>query len=314
MTRRRSAFVVFGSAVAIAAVIAGAYAARPNGGSGPESGRSGSPEGPTSRITPAGWDGKGVPPVTLHLGRRTATLEPWAYCWENACVDGLRPARLEDVSSGDRVPFSFPEPGWSFEATFNEAGKRCGGRSITVPVQSTGPRTFELGVAGPAGTWDVDLFGRAPAGGDVIASFRWTTHRLGTLPEPDGYLGIISTTGGERHVYRPELALHDLASSPREATAVITVTAAGGASRTLPVLRAEGGCGSDGHVFFRGEDAMSAGLLDLGALPYTYSVELTLDGERYTGTAVYPDDEIKGLEPYATLTFDPPLPKYMRAG
>ena len=36
-----------------------------------------------------------------------------------------------------------------------------------------------------------------------------------------------------------------------------------------------------------------------------------MDGTTYTGTAVYPDDEIEDLEPYTALTFDPPLPAYI---
>jgi hypothetical protein len=308
MTRRRVTVATLAAAAAVAVISAAAWAVSGDSGDEPPAGGERRAAGSDSPIQPARWDGEGVPPVTLHLSTRTVTLDPWAYCYDTACVDGIQPEHPEEVGSPDLVRFSFPEPGWTFEARFTEVGSDCP-RTITVPATSTGPKTFELEPAGPAGTWDVDLFGRGD-GGDVITTFRWRTPRAGTLPEPDAYLGIVSTTGGDTHVYAPELAINDLASTPENATAVITVTAADGASRTLPELRPTRGCTSVGNLFFNGPDDMRAGLADLGPLPYTYTVDLTMDGTTYTGAAVYPDDEIEGSEPYASLTFDPPLPAY----
>jgi hypothetical protein len=318
-TRRRAGFAVVGSAAAIAAILAGTTMLRADGTTDPDPAPPFATEtstDPTATQTPAppmeapSWDGKGVPPLSLLLGDEVVVLAPWTSCYANGCRDGLRPEHLDDVGSPESMAFSFPVPGWKFEATFRDPGDDCG-RSITVPATSTGERTFTVDPAGPPRTYAVDLFGRGP-GGDVIYSFRWTTPAAGTLPEPDGYLGLLSTSGGERHVYSPELSLNDLARTPENATAVITVTAADGATRTLPTLRPERGCYGEGHVFFQGSDGLvdALGLVDLGPLPYTYSVRIVLDGTTYTGTAVYPDDEIKGQEPYAALTFEPPLPAY----
>ena len=224
--------------------------------------------------------------MTLHLGKRTVPLAPWTYCYGGVCADGWPPKDLADAGSREEVRFSFPLPGWEFEVTFTETSGPCP-RAITVPAERTGPRTFMVRPAGPPRSYDVTLFGRGD-GGDVVTSFRWTTEISGTLPEPDGFLGIVSITGDEQFVYQPELALNDLAATPRGATALITVTAANGASRTLPELAwREKRCDYAGSVFMQGTD-----------------------GTTYTGTAIYPDDEIDGSEPYAALTFDPPLPAY----
>ncbi len=255
------------------------------------------------------WDGEGVPPLTLMLDDRMVVMAPWSYCYANACIDGMPPEGLDHVGSPDAVRFSFPEPGWTFEATFKEAGDECG-RSITIPAEATDGHEFEVPAAGPADDWEVDLFGRGP-GGDVIYTFGWTTPTLGTLPEPDGYLGLISVSGDETHVYGAELSINDLASTPANATAVITLTAANGATRTLAPMHPTRDCMGEGQLFFRGPDSLVQGLEDLGPFPYSYTVKLTMDGTTYTGTAVYPDDEIKDLEPYTALTFDPPLPAYM---
>lgn len=176
-------------------------------------------------------------------------------------------------------------------------------------VEKTGDYTFLVPPAGLPGEYDVDVFGRGP-GGDVITTFAWATSAAGFLPEPDGYLGIVSGTGGDLHAYPPELGLNDLAETPRKASAVITVTAANGKSLTMPALAPEPGCYSAGQLFFRGTDSLGSQVLDLGPKPYRYSVEVTLDGATYTGTGVFPDDETKGSEPYVDLDWEPPLPAY----
>lgn len=315
-SRRRRAAAVVGGAAAIAVIVAGTTWLRPGDDTtdpGP-SVATGGPVSPspsptsTAPAEPPEWDGKGVPPLTLMLSDRMVVLAPWTYCYGNACVDGAPPAHLDEVGSPEVVHFSFPEPGWSFEVTFKEKSNGCG-RSITVPARSIGDTAFSVTPAGSAGAWDVQLFGRGPQGGDAVYSFGWTTSTTGTMPEPDAYLGIVSTTGDETHVYAPELAINDLRSTPDEATAVITVTDAHGASRTLEPMHPEPGC-SEGTLFFRGADSLVNVLQSVAEVPVTYTVRLTMDGTTYTGTAVYPDDEIKGNEPYASLTFDPPLPAY----
>ena len=140
----------------------------------------------------------GVPPLTLMLANRMVVMAPWSYCYGNACIDGMRPEGLDHVGSPDVVRFSFPEPGWTFEVTFKESGDECG-RSITVPAESTDDDTFEVPAAGPAGDWEVDLFGRGP-GGDVTTRSAGP-HRPSARCRSRGYLGLISVSGNKTHIY-----------------------------------------------------------------------------------------------------------------
>jgi hypothetical protein len=284
--------------------------------SSPSSSSSPAPEGtsePSDRPEPGlpevvPWDGEGwAPPLTLDLDGTRVPLKPWTACYATGCYDGMPPEELHDVGTREEVPFSFPDSGWSFEATFRAVGPGCS-RAITVPVQKTGDRTFAVHPAGPAGTWDVDVFGRGE--GDVITTFRWTTSARGEMPEPDGYLGVVADHDGRPDSYGVELSLNDLATHPREAVAVVTVTAANGESLTLEPMRPEGTCYHEGHVFFRGSEAQGDRAAALGPAPFRYDVGLTLDGVQHAATAVWPRDQIKGLAPYASLTFDPPLPAY----
>jgi hypothetical protein len=48
-----------------------------------------------------------------------------------------------------------------------------------------------------------------------------------------------------------------------------------------------------------------------GAGPFTYTVEVTLDGRQYVGTAKWPTDEEPDIAPRVPLTWDPPLPSYV---
>ncbi len=85
-----------------------------------------------------------------------------------------------------------------------------------MPTEKTGTYTFQVPEAGPPGDYLVELFGRGP-GGDVVTTFAWTTTAPGIMPEPDGYLAIVSGSGGERFGYAPELSLNDLARTPANA-------------------------------------------------------------------------------------------------
>ena len=56
----------------------------------------------------------------------------------------------------------------------------------------------------------------------------------------------------------------------------------------------------------------SAGLAAtrIGAGPFTYSVDLTLDGTTYRGAGTWPTDETPDAAPAVPLTWTPELPSY----
>lgn len=114
------------------------------------------------------------------------------------------------------------------------------------------------------------------------------------------------TTGGG-----PELHLADLARTPASAAASWTVTDRAGSSVTVPLRREESRCERDGAVSFQGRELTPAELDSLSGASVTYTVEVSLDGKTYTGTAQWPQDETSEA-PYTRFTFEPPLPAYRR--
>ena len=61
-------------------------------------------------------------------------------------------------------------------------------------------------------------------------------------------------------------------------------------------------------MYWDGPDDRGLAAAALGGGPFTYKVELVLDGARYLATAAWPANEIAGNEPSVALRFTPDLP------
>ncbi|HEX9993974.1 MAG TPA: hypothetical protein VGB14_13680 [Acidimicrobiales bacterium] len=263
---------------------------------------------PTGGGPPPGEDPGGPipapPPVTVRAGTTELELRPWTYCYGNGCADGIPPSDPPDVGATDRVEVAYPLPGWRFGATFRAVGSECP-RQQEVALEHEADGTWSLGPAGPAGTYDVTLFGQGD--GDLFVTFRWTTPRDGPMPTPAARLAVVADHDGRPDSYGVELELSSLAATPDEAVATVTVRAANGRSTTFTATRAPG-CIAEGTVYWDGPDADGLAAAALGDPPFTYEVEVVLDGTRHRATAVWPDDQIEGNEPSVALAFDPALP------
>lgn len=245
---------------------------------------------------------------------RVIDEEPWTACLGSGCWDGAPGlgGQIPSVGSPDALYFAFDYPGWHFHwVSFNPVDQECGGRTITVRATPVTDRVFRVDPAGLSGEWRVDVFGRAPAGGDAVTSVRWTTPVDGTMPEPSASGSLFTDEDGTRVAPYggPELHLADLAGTPAKAVASWTVTDRAGTSVTLPLHRKELRCAADGAVSFQGRDLSLAELDSLSGASVTYTVELSLEGKTYIGTARWPQDETAEA-PYTKFTFDPPLPSY----
>jgi hypothetical protein len=265
---------------------------------------------PSSGIEVVEWDGEGFgPPLTLDLDGERVDLDPWTTCYDKGCADGAPRPPYVDVGQRDAVPFSFPDAGWTFDATFRTGDYGDCPRAITVPVRKTGERTFEVTPAGPPGPWLVDVFGRGP-GGDVITTFTWTTREAGALPAPPrGSAAVLADHDGVLDSYGVEIFVQDLGSQPRQASATVTVTSAGGRSVTL-TPRWSRECDSEGSLSFTASDDQGRRATRLGDGPFTYDVALTMDGRTYHGLGTWPDGETEDIAPHVPLTWAPPLPAY----
>lgn len=240
---------------------------------------------------------------------------PWTACLHNGCWDGapgLGEKSIPSVGSPDSLYFAFAYPGWDFEyVSFHPVDRDCGGRVISVPAEKMDERLFRVDPAGLAGEWRVDVFGYGKDGGDAVTSIRWTTPTDGTVPDPKATGAVFGDASGERTTYGPpELHLRDLAATPRVATGTMTVADENGTSVSVPLTRRKFHCEDAGAFSMNGAELSAQQLRRLTGTSYTYTVDLRLDGERYTGTAVWPRDELADEAPYTAFTFDPPLPAY----
>ncbi len=245
------------------------------------------------------------PPVTVRSGDRSIDLAAWTFCFGNLCADGNQPADPPDVGSPEEVTVEFPLPGWSFTASFVPAGQRCG-RVQQAPLTETADGRFILRPIGHADTYDVTLFGRG--NGDLFVTFRWTTPTDGPLPEPEARLAVLAGHDGQVDSYGVELEVSNLARTPLKAEATITVRARSGEEITFEATRAKSRCWPEGTVYWDGPDQRGLDAAALGKRPFTYEVDLVLDGTHYVATASWPTDEIAGNEPSVALEFTPDLP------
>ena len=245
------------------------------------------------------------PPVTVRFFGESVALRPWTYCYGNACVDGMPPARPAEVGDPEQVVVEFPLERWSFGASFRLATRECG-RVQDVSLAAVGRGRFVLRPAGHAGTYDVTLVGRGA--GDLFATFRWTTPVDGALPTPRARLAVLAGHDGTLDSYGVELELTNLARTPKRASARITVRAADGAALTFAAKRSPARCLPEGTVYWDGPDEKGLAAAALGEGPFTYRVVLELDGARYAATATWPADVIAGNEPSVALRFRPSLP------
>lgn len=240
--------------------------------------------------------------------------QPWAACLGSGCWDGGPGlgGPVPSVGSPDALYFAIDYPGWKFHwVTFNPVDDECGGRTITVRATSVTDRIFRVDPTGLRGEWRVDVFGRAPAGGDAVTSVLWTTPEDGSMPEPRANGSLFTDQDGRRVAPYggPELHLSDLARTPRSADASWTVTDGAGTSVTVPLRLQELRCERDGSASFQGRELTPIELSSLSGTSLTYTAEVSLDGMTYTGAAQWPQDET-AQAPYTRFIFEPPLPAY----
>lgn len=245
---------------------------------------------------------------------RVVDEQPWTACLGSGCWDGAPGlgGTIPSVGSPEVLYFAIDYPGWKFHwVSFNPVDDECGGRSITVRATPVTDRIFRVDPAGLHGEWRVDVFGRAPAGGDAVTSVRWTTPDDGAMPDPRATGSLFTDQDGKRVAPYggPELYLADLARTPTSAAASWIVTDSAGTSVTVPLRPKESRCEQDGAVSFQGRELTPVELNSLSGASVTYTAEVSLDGKTYTGTAQWPQDETAEA-PYTRFTFEPPLPAY----
>ncbi len=268
------------------------------------------PPSPTVTITGGPrYDGEGTPeqppPFRVRYDDTELLLYPQTYCWSSGCVDGVLDEG-PDVGSPDELFVWVPLAQFTdLHVSQHEGGMTnyCG-RSVEALVTSLGEGWWSVRPQGPAGDYTVSIF--AGGNGDMIGNVRWHTPADQPLPPVEASLSLIANHDGRPDSYGLELAIANLATSPAQYSATITVTAANAASMVIEATPGEA-CQAVGSLWFNGPADQAAQAAALGDFPFTYEVELVLDGVTHVATATYPDDETPGAEPAVALEFTPPL-------
>jgi hypothetical protein len=257
------------------------------------------------RVGLAGDDLAPPPAVRVHYGDESIVLRPSTWCYRSTCVDGPPPPNPREVGSPEQIVVEYPLDRWRFSASFRPTGEPCP-RSFPARLEETAPGRFVLNPVGYADDYDVHLFGQGPEG-DASTTFRWTTTSDGPLPTPSAYVGIIAASEGQISSYGVEMQVMNVGVALDHVHARITVTAADGDSLTFSP-RPDDECRADGQLFWDGPAAKGKQTARLGPAPFTYDVDLTLDGRTYEAVATWPDDLIPNYKPYVRLHFSPALP------
>lgn len=257
--------------------------------------------------TPYDLEMEQPPPFRIRYDDTELHLHPVTYCYIGGCVDGWD-ENPPSIGSPEVLYVFVPVRRFD-ELTVNqvEGGDPCTGRQVSAEVKSLGEGWWSVHPRGPAGEYRVSIF--AGGDGDMVADVLWRTPYDRPLPDPSARLAVIADHDGRPDSYGVELAVTDLPATPTEYSATITVTAANGRSITFDANPAPEACRGEGAASFDGPNDKGRQAAALGDFPFTISVQLTIDGTTYVGTATYPDDEIEGYEPYIALSFDPPLPR-----
>lgn len=259
------------------------------------------------------------PDVVIRAGDDVvAELSPFSASWTTSQgngrarlhADGVPPHPLPDVGAHPELVVEFPEDGWDFTAGFSRVDDPCA-RNPIIELERLSPTTFALPSAGEAGTYEVSLSGKRDSS-RVSTKFRWTTTTEGKLPPPEAWLAIISGDHDTIESYGTTLSITGLAESSGQASATINVTAAGGESITFeaePIHHGPEGCASrEGELMWSAPADRGLEAAQVGDAPFTYTVDLVLDGRAYQGTGTWPDDVIENKGPAVAMTFEPPLP------
>ena len=294
MTRRRRTLLARLSLPPLVLLAAGCGSATGVGGDGPGSGGDGSE------------DVDAPPPVEIAYDGGSASLDPWTYCYGSVCADGAPPEEPHFVGSPAEVRVSYPLEGWTFSADFSPAGDACG-RHQQVELAPGPDGVTVVRPVGLAGRYDVTLAGAQEGGGDLFTTFRWDTTTDGALPEPTARAAVLADHDGALDSYGVELALTNLAATPRTAEATIEVRGETGRTVTL-VPRRQRGCQPEGSVSWLLGDRAAHEATTLDGDTFTYRVVVVLDGAEHVATATWPDDVIEGNEPSVALDFLPALP------
>ncbi|WP_137291942.1 hypothetical protein [Nocardioides dongxiaopingii] len=259
----------------------------------------------TSPLEPDDGVGDEPPRLVLDGTRGPVPALQGSYCWGSTCADRAFPAPVDVPLVAPVAPLraAFPLAGrWDADVTPGVGDPGCA--RYPVLVEPGADDQLLLTPSGPGGDRVGSYFVRPEAGGDTSGLWRWP------VPARDGralaWLDLRQNTpssGGEAGV-----TLHvDDAAVDGDVSASVRITAADGAvGVTVALPRTDQHCDGDGFVELGTPWGVRQQRIDgIGPAPYSYVVDLVVDGTHHTGTGTFAGGTGGGD---SRITFDPPLP------
>ncbi|WP_183097893.1 hypothetical protein [Nocardioides pelophilus] len=303
--RTRGALAVGAAGAATAAVaVAVAVGGPDDGRTAPPIATDGTDSSPVVELTPNSATGSAPPALVLGAPGGAVDALQGSYCWANGCGDMVLPKAEDapDVGSVSPLNVAFPRPGqWSINLREGTDGRSCA--SYPALIEPDNETHLQLTPSGPAANRFASYFVYA-AGGDTSGFWRWTVARDGV---PLSWMTVTQNSPSSGGMTDLTLVIDD-AAVDGDVSAEVTVEAADGATDTFALSEVDQHCDGDGFVELAiPEDTPEQRIDGLGPAPYDYRVDLTVDGQTYTGTGSWSG---QGTEHGgdARLTFEPALP------
>ena len=300
LVRRRQRRRTAGVAIGAVAVLAGGAVLAANGIDGddpttvakdPVAHASTPTNGPGASTFPASAPvgGDRPPPLRIATADGVIKAQQGSYCWGGQCADYAVPQWSDLPQVGEISPLlaAFGLSGRLDVTTVSRDDERC--RYYPALVETDGD-DLTITPSGPAGEVMAQFFvsiASGDGGGDTSALWRW---RIPERTEDLAWLALRQNTPSSGGEARISVVLdsgstdHALGKQPGK----VTVTAANGARTQIDLDRVDQHCPDDGVLEVATPYNVSQKLIDgLGPAPYSYDVELYVDGRtrHLTGTS-----------------------------
>jgi len=213
------------------------------------------------------------------------------------------------IDGADELYVFSPVAGWFiyFDQYTGRSPRVCDGIAVVPEVEDLGGGWSVIRPGGPDGAYSLSIYAASGPGGgpngDMTGLITWNVSNGTPLPPPSATISVLRDDDGTLDAWDVTVSVANLDPPTGNVSALVTVTSAEGRST---IFRPEptGGCSYGYLTLASGLDDIEAlEVLSLGSTPYTYTVQLVIEGTTYVGTAQYtegPND--------VPLEFTTPLP------
>jgi hypothetical protein len=213
------------------------------------------------------------------------------------------------IVGADELYVFSPVAGWFiyFDQYTGRSPLTCDGIAFVPEVEDLGDGWSVIRPGGPDGTYSLKILAASGPGGgpngEMTGLIMWNVSNGTPLPPPSATISILRDDEGTLDAWDVTVSVANLEPPTENVSALVTVTSVEGRSI---IFRPEptGGCTHGYLSLTLGlNDVEAQEVIALGSAPYTYAVDLVIEGATFVGTAQYtegPND--------VSLKFATPLP------